>query len=218
MNFRANELEGQPLPDHKRTDDRYELLIKLQAVLKRLGFSGMVVLIDRLDEPHLINGSPELMKALLWPMLDNKFLKHPGVGFKMTLPVELRSFVEREDRSFHERARLDKQNMVNSFDWSGEALYDLANARLRACAEPGQTVALADLFEPSVSRQRLIEAFRSLRVPRRLFKFLYRLLTAHCSAHTSSDPNWKIPSDRFEATLAVFQREQEAYDRGVGAG
>ena len=70
----AKQLAGQPLPLHARTDDRYELLGKLQTVLRTLEMPGIVVLLDRLDEPYLINGSPELMRALLWPMLDNKFL------------------------------------------------------------------------------------------------------------------------------------------------
>ena len=66
-------------------------LAKLQNVLRTLGFSGIVVLVDRVDEPYLINGSAELMRALVWPLLDNKLLKHPGIGFKLLLPSELRT-------------------------------------------------------------------------------------------------------------------------------
>ena len=81
------EIAGQPLPNKQRTDDRYELLIKFQGLLKTLGYGGIIVLVDRVDEPHLINGSVEQMRALLWPMLDNKFLKHPGIGLKLLLPT-----------------------------------------------------------------------------------------------------------------------------------
>jgi hypothetical protein len=218
MQFSPAELSGQPLPNKDSTDDRYELLMKLQGLLTQLGHHGIIVLVDRLDEPHLVNGSAELMKALLWPMLDNKFLKHPGVGVKLMLPIELTRFIEREERDFYQRARLDKQNMIPSFEWTGEALYDVATARLAACAKPGATPSLADLFEPSVSHQRLIEAFRTLRVPRRLFKFLYSLIAAHCNAHTDQNPNWKIAPTLFESTLALSLRDQDAFDRGVGAG
>ena len=159
------------------------MLLKFQSLLRSVGFSGIIVLVDRLDEPHLINGSAELMKAVLWPLLDNKFLKHPGLGLKMMLPMELTRYIEREERPFYERARLDKQNLVLSFAWSGEALYDVANARLQACAIDGQAPALKDLFHPALNEQRLIETFRTLRVPRRLFKFLYRVIVAHCNAH-----------------------------------
>lgn len=216
--FTNSELAGQPLPNRVRTDDRYELLVKFQSILRSLGFTGIVVLVDRVDEPHLINGSAELMRALLWPMLDNKFLKHPGLGTKLMLPVELTRFIEREERDFYQRARLDKQNMIASFQWTGEALFDVANARLAACAANGSVPKIRSLIHPHLSDQRLLDAFRSLRVPRRLFKFLYSLLIAHCNAHSDESPSWTISPETFEATLAIQLREQEAFDRGLGAG
>jgi hypothetical protein len=216
MHFTAPQIAGQPLPNKERTDDRYELLVKLQGILRSLGYQGIIILVDRVDEPHLINGSAEQMRALLWSMLDNKFLKHPGLGFKLLLPIELSRFIEREEREFYERSRLDKQNMIPSLEWTGEALYDVANARIRACAADGASPSLPDLFEPAVTQQRLIEALRSLRVPRHLFKFMYRLLTAHCNAYTDDAPSWRISSERFESVLAVYRRDQDAFDRGVG--
>lgn len=218
MQFRAAELASQPLPNKESTDDRYELLMKLQAILDTLGFSGVVVLVDRLDEPHLINGAAERMQGLLWPMLDNKFLKHPGLGVKIMAPLELTRFIEREERDFYQKARLDKQNMIRSFEWTGQALYDVANARIRACSNDGQGPTLRRLLDDSLSDQRLIEAFRSLRVPRHLFKFLYRLIVEHCNAHTDDEPAWTVSSELFESTLAVYQRDQDQFDRGVGAG
>ena len=216
--FTPAELSSQPLPNKDSTDDRYELLLKFQAILQTLGHSGIIVLVDRVDEPHLINGSAELMKALLWPMLDNKFLKHPGLGIKLMLPLELTRFIEREERDFYQRARLDKQNMIPSFEWTGEALFDVASARVRACASGGRKPALRDLFDPSITNARLIDSFRNLRVPRRLFKFLYRLIVTHCNSHTDEDPSWEISPGMFESALALSLRDQDAFDRGVGAG
>jgi hypothetical protein len=217
MNFSADELAGQPLPNKERTDDRFELLAKFQGVLKTLGYSGIIVLVDRVDEPHLVNGSPDQMKALLWPMLDNKFLKHPGIGFKLLLPIELSYYIDREDRDFYQRARLDKQNMVPSLLWTGEALYDVANARLQACAANGSHPSLRDLFAESVGERRLIDALRTLRVPRHLFKFLYRVFVSHANAHTDENPSWRISPETFESVLALYLRDQEAFDRGLGA-
>ena len=217
MQFRPDELASQPLPNKERTDDRFELLVKFQGLLKTLGFGGVIVLVDRVDEPHLVNGSPEQMRALLWPMLDNKFLKHPGVGFKLLLPIELSYYIDREERDFYQRARLDKQNLVPSLLWSGEALYDIANARLQACAANGKSPSLSELFDPAVGERRLIDALRTLRVPRHLFKFLYRLFVSHSNAHTDEKPAWRISSETFESVLALYQRDQEAFDRGLGA-
>lgn len=216
MQFSRKELAGQPLPDAQATDDRYELLRKLQSALERLGFKGMVVLVDRIDEPHLINGSTERMKALLWPLLDNKLLKHPGLGVKLLLPIELADYSAREGREFHQRARLDKQNMIPSLDWTGEGLYDLANARIAACTADGKEPALLEAFvDPSINRARLIEALRDLRAPRHVFRFFFRLLTAHCAAHTGADPVWRIEPKTFDTTLALYREELRNIDRGL---
>jgi hypothetical protein len=209
------DLAGQPLPAHARSDDRYELLAKLQGVLAALGWSGMVVIVDRLDEPHLINGSAERMRQVIWPLLDNKFLKMPGLGLKLLLPEELYRFIEREDEQFNQRARLDKQNLVPALAWSGETLYDIASRRVQAASVGNPPATLAQLFDDSVDQRRLIDGLRSLRVPRQLFKFLYRLLVAHCHAHTAEQPVYRIPLERFETTLAVFRRDQDAFDRGL---
>jgi hypothetical protein len=217
MNFSSSQLVGQPLPAQPRTDDRYEMLSKLQGVLRSLHFEGILVLVDRIDEPYLINGSADLMKALLWPMLDNKFLKHPGVGVKLLLPAEVERMVDREDRDFHQRARLDKQNLIRSLAWTGQSLYDLAGARVAACALEGSSPTLADLFEPAIDTSRLMQAFATLRVPRHLFKFLYRVFTTHCNAYSDEKPVWKISVGTFESVLALYQRDQDAFDRGVGA-
>ncbi len=63
--FKPSELGGQPLPTAARTggEERYELLRKFQAVLHTLGYVGIVVLIDRVDEPQQIEGDPRKMRA-----------------------------------------------------------------------------------------------------------------------------------------------------------
>ncbi|MCA9117752.1 MAG: hypothetical protein KDA79_21925, partial [Planctomycetaceae bacterium] len=198
--------------------DRYELLAKLQALLNSFGYSSIVILVDRVDEPHLVNGSPERMRDLLWPMFDNKFLKHPGMGFKLLLPLDVVYYLDRESKQFYDRSRLDKQNLIRSLEWTGESLYDVATDRLRACATEDRAPSLSDLFEDSISHQELIGIFSRLRVPRHLFKFLYRLLVDHCNRYTDESPSWKISRETLQSTVAVYSREQEAFDRGVGAG
>ena len=164
LNFPGGQIVGQPLPAWQRTDDRYELLAKLQGVLRSLHFDGILVLVDRVDEPYLINGSTDLMRALVWPMLDNKFLKHPGLGLKLLLPIELERLLDRESRDFHQRARLDKQNLIRSLGWTGQSLYDMANARIAACAAEGRSPKITDLFDgrrPAAADGRLRHAARA---------------------------------------------------------
>ncbi len=209
LRFPAKELASQPLPRFDRTDDRYELLNKFQSLLARLGYQGVIVLMDRVDEPHVTGGKPELMRRFVWPLLDNKLLKHPGLGFKLMLPQELQRDVERESREFHERARLDKQNVIPAFQWTGESLYDLARARMIACAEEGRSPEPKDLFDDAVSYERLLGAFQSLRVPRHLFRFLYRVLVEHCNRYTDASPRYQIEASTFESVLAVYARDAE---------
>ncbi len=219
-NFLPKEIDDQPMPSRDRSDDRYELLSKLQRILKPLGFSSIIVLVDRVDEPHLINGSAQRMKDFLWSMFDNKFLKHTGIGFKMLLPKDVVFFLDREEKEFYERSRLDKQNLIKGLEWTGESLYDMATNRLRACLQEdgNQEITIKDLFADDVSYEELIVKFGKLRVPRHLFRFLYRLLTDHCNKSTEDNPQWKITHKTLETSIESYVRELEAMDRGLGTG
>jgi hypothetical protein len=178
------------------------------------------------DEPHLINGSAERMRDFLWSMFDNKFLKHPGIGFKMLLPRDVVYFLNREEKEFYERSRLDKQNLINSLEWTGESLFDMATNRIRACqpevansSSPIESeITIRDFFAEDVSREDLIARFAKLRVPRHLFRFLYRLLTEHCNRATEDQPSWKIARRTLETVTDTYARELEAFDRGLGTG
>ncbi|HMB06216.1 MAG TPA: hypothetical protein VKP69_21090, partial [Isosphaeraceae bacterium] len=222
--FQPNELGGQPLPTAARTGDeeRYELLRKFQAVLATLGFKGIIVLIDRVDEPQQIEGDPRKMRALIWPLLDHKFLRHPGIGVKLLLPIELAYYLEKEDREFYDRARPDKLNLIKPLRWTGPSLYDLAGDRLRACAgDPstdGEGPRLRQLIDESISDDSLKDALGNLRTPRQLFKFLHRLMEEHCHRHTEDSPRWSIDADTFRTTYSSYMRDLEAFDRGYGHG
>jgi hypothetical protein len=222
--FQPAELGGQPLPTAGKTggEERYELLRKFQGVLQTLGFAGIVVLLDRVDEPHQIEGDPRKMRSLIWPLLDHKFLRHPGIGFKLLLPIELAYYLEKEDKEFYDRARPDKLNLIKPLRWTGASLYDLAGDRLRACAiEPstnGDGPRLRQFVDQAIADDSLKDALGNLRTPRQLCKFLHRLIEEHCHRHTEDAPRWAIDPDTFRATYAAHMRELDAFDRGYGHG
>ncbi len=231
--FKPTELGGQPLPTATRglAEERYELLRKFQGVLTTLGYGGIIVLIDRVDEPQQIEGDPRKMRALIWPLLDHKFLRHPGVGIKLLLPIELAYYLEKEDKDFYDRARPDKLNMIKPLRWSGPSLYDLASDRLRACqitlsdnGEPaGERSAdcnprLRHFVDDAISDESLKDALGNLRTPRHLFKFLHRLIEEHCHRHTEDQPRWTVDHDTFRTTFAAYMRDLDAFDRGYGHG
>jgi hypothetical protein len=225
--FKPSELGGQPLPSAGRAgaEERYELLRKFQAVLKTLGYAGIVVLVDRVDEPQLIEGDPRKMRALVWPLLDHKFLRHPGIGAKLLLPIELAYYLEKEDKEFYDRARPDKLNLIKPLRWTGPSLYDLATDRLQACSIPTPSEngaphgpRLRQMIDDGIGDDALKDALGHLRTPRQLFKFLHRLFEEHCHRHTEDAPRWTIDPDTFRTTLSAHLRDLDAFDRGYGHG
>ena len=164
------------------------------------------------------------MRALIWPLLDHKFLRHPGIGVKLLLPIELAYYLEKEDKEFYDRARPDKLNMIKPLRWTGPSLYDLASDRLRPARSRARR-ANGDGARGSASSSTtrsatttLKDALGNLRTPRHLFKFLHRLIEEHCHRHTEDQPRWTVDHDTFRTTYAAYMRDLEAFDRGYGHG
>ncbi len=182
------------LPVDDGEERRYALLAKLRRVGRVLGYGGMIVVVDRVDEPGVVSGDADRMRAVVWPLLNNKFLQQEGIGVKLLLPIELRHELFRESSAFFQGARLDKQNLVERLAWSGASLYDLCNDRMRACRSPeAPPVALADLFDDEVGRQDLVDALEQMHQPRDAFKLLYQCIQEHCSNATEDQEKWRIP-------------------------
>lgn len=198
------------------TAPRYAAFERLRRVLGRFGYSGMLVLLDRLDEPTLVNGDEDRMRLLVWPLLSAKFLQQDGLGVKMLLPIELRYALFRESSSFFQEARLDKQSLIERLTWTGPMLYDLCSARLHACREPGaEPMTLHVLFAEDVTRQDLVDALDQMHQPRDAFKFLYRCLKEHCSNVTAEDGAWRVPRAVLEQVRRAEADRVQQLHRGV---
>lgn len=205
------------LPVDDLDDPRYELLQRLLRAVAPLGFTRAMVLVDRVDEPTLVNGDTARMRAVVWPLFNNKFLQQAGFSFKMLLPLELRHELHRQSADFFQEARMDKQNMIDRLTWSGTTLYDLCNVRLNACRdEEGDRLSLGDLFEEDVTTQEVVDALDQMRQPRDAFKMMYQVIQEHCRNTTEEDARWRIP----RLTLDKVRRNQsdrlEALQRGLG--
>ncbi len=187
-------------------NSRYQLTHLLIQILGELGFTGVIVVVDRVDEPTLVTGMPQRMRSLIWPMLNNKFLQQDGMGFKMLLPIELSHILHRESPQFFQEARLDKQRVIDPLTWSGATLYDLCTSRLRICMDPQceHTISLTDIFETDVTRQILVDALDQMRQPRDAFKFLYHVIQEHCRMIPQDQACHKIA----RPTLEMIRRTQ----------
>lgn len=193
------------LPLTSSDDQRYRMIDRVKRVLAPFGYAGAVVVIDRLDEPTAIAGDAERMRAVAWPLLNNKFLQQESVGVKMLLPIELRHLLFRESSAFFQEARLDKQNLIERLAWTGAMLYDLCGARLNACRPAGaQPIALRDLFADDVTREDLIDTLDQMHQPRDAFKLLYQCMSEHTSNTTADAAQFKIS----KAVLDVVRKQQ----------
>ncbi|MFU8830415.1 MAG: hypothetical protein ACNA8P_13410, partial [Phycisphaerales bacterium] len=173
------------LPLSGQDDERYALMNSLLRVVGEMGFTGIIVLVDRIDEPTLISGDPQRMRPVVWPLLNNKFLQVPQIGVKALLPLELRHELFRESSAFFQEARLDKQSLVERLTWTGSMLYDLCSARLNACrVEADGKMSLVDLFASDVTRQDLVDALDQMHQPRDAFKMMYQCISEHCQYTT----------------------------------
>ncbi|MFN9973935.1 MAG: hypothetical protein ACK58T_28980, partial [Phycisphaerae bacterium] len=105
-------------------------------------------------------------------------------------------------------------------EWTGESLFDMATNRIRACLsdDADRSLTIRTFFADDVTTDDLVSRFARLRVPRNLFRFLYRLLTEHCNRATEDNPSWKISRSVLDTTLESYARELEAMDRGLGTG
>jgi len=207
-----------PLPGGDGTNARYELTRKFLRLLQAFDHTGMIVLIDRVDEPTLVAGRPERMRALVWPLLESKFLQQDGVGVKLLLPIELRYLVHKEAADFFQEARLDKQSLVDRLKWSGATLYDLCTARLRACHEDRDSdsrISLTDIFAEDVSRDAIVEALGQMAQPRDAFKLLHSVIREHCQQVPEETAEFRIPRHILEAVRREQAQRVNELQRGL---
>lgn len=210
------------LPLSGQDDERYALMNALLRVLGSMGFSGAIVLVDRMDEPTLISGDPQRMRPVVWPLLNNKFLQMPRIGVKALLPLELRHELFRESSAFFQEARLDKQSLVERLTWTGSMLYDLCTARLNACrVDTEKPVALVDLFASDVSRQDIVDSLDQMHQPRDAFKLMYQCISEHCQnttrdqASDDQDAGYRIPRLILETVRKQQAERVQMFYRGI---
>lgn len=208
--------EASILPTDDREDVRYAMQDRLRNVLHGFGFRGVLVVLDRIDEPTLVNGHAARMRNIIWPLLRNKFLQQHGIGFKMLLPLELHREVFRESSEFFQEVRLDKQNLVEQLTWTGAMLYDLCNARLNACKtdEAEGNLSLAEMFAEDVTRQDVVDALDQMHRPRDAFKLLYEVMLAHCSNFSEEQSQWRIPRLVLDNVRQQQADRVQAFHRG----
>ena len=192
-------LKNQPLTEDvlDPTDEarRYEMLEKVSRVARQAGFTRIVVVIDKVDEPAMVHGDYERMSDFIKPLWNNKLLQTSGIQFKMLLPAQIYKTIRKAGSDLLNAARLDKANMIHPLTWSGEHLYEILSERAGVCREThdGLEFDLRSLFDPEITREEMVTAIGKTRIPRYAAKFMNRALGEACQVILAQDAGEKAP-------------------------
>jgi hypothetical protein len=200
-------------------DVRRLFFTKFIDVVMRLGYRQIVVVMDKVDEPSLINGARERMEAFVWPLWNNRILQlHPNLSFKMLLPRQLYEAVRTASSEKANEARFDKQKIIYPFRWGDKQLYDMMSDRLRICrTDPSHPYPLNNLFAEAMPTQEILVALDRLRQPRFVMNYLYRLIAETC-AHVDQvdDRPVRIPREVFYQITATIGEDIKQYYQTLG--
>jgi len=204
-----------------RDDDdvRRLFLTKFIDCVLALGYRQIVVVMDKVDEPSLINGDREKMEAFVWPLWNNRILQlHPNLSFKMLLPRQLYESVRKATSEKANIARFDKQKIIYPFRWGDKQLFDVMSDRLRICrADPSEPYPLDQLFDVSIQRSEVLGILDKLRQPRFVLNYLYRLIAETC-AHSDATGQGpiRIPHEVFYKVTAAIGEDIRQYYQTLG--
>jgi len=212
-------LRDQPLVGDERPprdeDARFAWLEKFRNVAFAMGYRRIVVLIDRVDEPTMIQGDPARMEDFVRPLWNNKLLHLPGYSFKMLLPLCLHRALQTAGHRELAMARPDKMNITFPFEWTGVQLYEVLSDRLRVCRDTDgdEPYDLKELFDSKITKEEIIRVLDKTRQPRMAARFVHEAVKMTCGLLDEERVGENIPRvplrvlDRAEAQMDVWIRD-----------
>lgn len=192
------------LPKGADEATRYDYLARFHEVLASTGYRSWYVLFDRVDEPSLLNvagGNPG--RRFVEALLDHKLLQLSGLALKAFLPIELDEIFRNASPQELKRMRLEKSNLVENLDWTGQELYEIATRRLRSCGkEDSRAQTLSDFFAPELDPQHLKQTLETLATPRYALGFLDSVMREYArnlpDELDEDAEEWRIPRSQFD--------------------
>ncbi len=156
------------------------ILTKLVEFARAFGFSGVCLLVDKVDETPATSSSAEATARFIYPLLNHvQLLEIEGFSFVLFLWSNVTSHFNGKYE-----VRLDK--IANAkIAWSDQGLRDMVEARVRFYSSGRKT--FADFFEPGAdvdaATKGVIET--AVRSPRELIRLLDTIVREHDSRELS---------------------------------
>jgi len=200
----AKERKEFILPMNSDESSRFQLLKRFLGLLKDYGYTGMYVMIDRIDEPSLLSNNTSDMREFIAKILDIKLLQYEDLGLKLFLPIEMDEIHRNATPEQLKKMRLDKSNLVPELKWNGMELYEIANQRLLASKKDLEIdcIPLKDMFEDGFDFEHLKETLSELGTPRHAFSFLSAVFSEYIRTLPNdleeNSSTWKVPRSHFD--------------------
>jgi len=190
------------LPTGTDERQRYDLLDRFGALRKVLGYDAWYVLVDRLDEPSALTADGDAGRRFAETLLDHKLLQLPDLALKLFLPIELDRIYRSATPEQLKRMRLDKSNLVETLDWTGQELIEIASYRIRICSSQSEGLSLWSFFAEDLEKDYVRETLERLGTPRYVLGFLSHAFREYARDLPSDlgddDPRWRIPRAHFD--------------------
>jgi len=200
-------------------DIRRQFMHRFIDLCRSMDFRQVVIIMDKVDEPSLINGHKGRMEQFVWPLWNNRILQlDPNLSFKMLLPSQLYESVRKATGDKANEARFDKQKIIYPFRWSNHQLYDMMSDRLRICRGDRHTpYPLSNLFDQTIEKEKILAVLEKLRQPRFVLNYLYRLLAEAC-ANQEYEPDQPVRVNRevFYRVTANIEEDIKEYYQNLG--
>lgn len=158
------------------------VLEKLVDFVKMFGFSGIVILIDKVDETEVTNNSAEATTKLMHPLLSHiQLLEVDGFAWHMFLWSQVKPYLESDQY----RVRLDKI-AYSTITWDSAFFMRMLDERILFFSEG--RLKFSDLFTNDSNVPQIVNDLigTSMRSPRELIRLMDTIITEHDIAHADS--------------------------------
>jgi hypothetical protein len=150
------------------------ILDKLVEFVRGFGFSGISVLVDKVDETPATSSSAENTARLIYPLLSHvQLMEVSGFSWILFLWSNVKDHL-----SGKYTVRLDKLAHSNII-WAAEGLHDMVEARIQFYSSG--TLTFSSLFEADIDAKSVFQSLCELSVnsPRELIKLLDTIIREH---------------------------------------
>ncbi|HMR32723.1 MAG TPA: hypothetical protein PKA13_15155 [Geminicoccaceae bacterium] len=189
--------------DHEEDFDSVLLLRRLVGLAAIFGFSGIVLLVDKVDETAATNNSADQTAKLVYPILSRvQLMEVPDFSWIFFLWQRVKSFFETDDY----RVRLDKVGHA-TVSWDDEFFILMLDRRVRFFSD--DKLDFAGLISPDLDIQELqSELVRiSMRSPREMIRLLDVIIREHDVLNVDQDKLCLLNHDSIQSGLDKYVKD-----------